>query len=413
MSNSAAYAKTIYLDYAATSPTDPEVLEKMLPYFSSRYGNPSSLYQSGRRAKRAIELAREDTAKILGCSPEEIIFTGSGTESDNLAVVGAARALRARGSHLIVSAIEHKAVLESARELEREGFTVTYFPVDRLGRVDPKKLAAAIRPDTVLVSVMYANNEIGTIEPIKEIAEAIRKKKKIEAGPDVAFAPALSGGFSPLLHTDACQAAGYLSLSVKELEVDLMTLNGSKIYGPKGVGALYVRKGVKISPLILGGEQESGLRAGTESVPLIAGFAEALKKASESREAETKRLAPLRDYLAKRLKEEIPDLIINGDPENRLPNNLHVSVPNIEGESMLLLLDNYGIEASTGSACSARDLRPSHVLLAVGQDAGLAHGSIRFSLGKYTTREQLDYVILIFPEIVRKLKEASALSVKK
>ncbi len=260
---------------------------------------------------------------------------------------------------------------------------------------------------------MYANNEIGTIEPIKEIAEAIRKKKKIEAGPDVAFAPALSGGFSPLLHTDACQAAGYLSLSVKELEVDLMTLNGSKIYGPKGVGALYVRKGVKISPLILGGEQESGLRAGTESVPLIAGFAEALKKASESREAETKRLAPLRDYLAKRLKEEIPDLIINGDPENRLPNNLHVSVPNIEGESMLLLLDNYGIEASTGSACSARDLRPSHVLLAIGQDAGLAHGSIRFSLGKYTTREQLDYVILIFPEIVRKLKEASALSVKK
>jgi cysteine desulfurase len=408
MSNIAESDNTIYLDYAATTPLDPEVLEKMLPYFGPEFGNPSSLYKSGRRARQAIERAREETAKIINANPEEIIFTGSGTESDNLAILGIARAYRSFGNHIIVSAIEHKAVLESAVRLSSEGFSVTFLPVDNLGRVDTKKLLEAITPETILVSIMYANNEIGTIEPIKEISKALMRRK--ESAPD-SSTKKFSGIF-PIFHTDACQAAGYLSLDVKELGVDLMTLNGSKIYGPKGVGMLYVKRGVTLLPVIIGGEQEKSLRAGTESVPLIVGFAEALKKANSQQKKESVRLSVLRDYFIKRLKEETPDLSVNGDLQNRLPNNVHVSVPNVEGESILLMLDINKIEASTGSACSARDLKPSHVLLALGQSADLAHGSIRFTLGKYTSKKDIDYVLSVFPDIIKRLKSISALTVK-
>ncbi len=308
-----------------------------------------------------------------------------------------ARANLAAGDHVIISAIEHKAIIESARKLEAEGFDGTFLPVDRYGLIDVEECLGCITPRTVLVSVMYANNEIGTIEPIKELAAAIKERRA-------------QGGAFPLLHTDACQAAGFLPLNVKELGVDLMTLNGSKIYGPKGIGALYKRRGMKMAPLIVGGEQEMNLRAGTESVPLIVGFAEALKAADGSREAESARLSALRDYFMKRLRAEIPGAIINGHPDRRLPNNVHVSIPKIEGESILLMLDERGIEASTGSACSAHDLKPSHVLLALGQSADLAHGSIRFSLGKRTTQGEVDRVMEVFPGIVEYLTSISALT---
>lgn len=387
---------TVYLDYAATTPMDPRVLEIMLPYFSNRYGNASSMYTSGRRAAHAIADAKNTVAQVLGCGPEEIIFTGSGTESDNFALLGALRANRAHGKHIIISAIEHKAVLESAKQLEREGFEVSIAPVLRNGLVNLEALTQLLRDDTILVSVMYANNEIGTIEPIAEISALLKKHRGLKQ--------------FPLLHTDACQAAGFLSLSVQELGVDLMTLNGSKIYGPKGIGLLYKRNGIRIEPLIVGGEQEGGLRAGTESVPLIVGCAEALRLADDAREEESARLAGLRDYFIKRMQEKVPEAELNGHPSRRLPNNAHFSFPHIEGESILLMLDRVGVEASTGSACSARDLRPSHVLLSLGQDAELAHGSIRFSLGRYTTREELEYCLSVLPGIVRRLNSLSALT---
>jgi cysteine desulfurase len=398
MSNTVRSAKTIYLDYAATTPLDPRVLSRMLPYFDAAYGNPSSMYASGRKAKRVIDAARADVAKILNVSPEEIIFTGSGTESDNTAIFGVARANRCAGDHIIISAIEHKAILESGRELEKEGFSVTILPVDQSGFVSVEACLAAITPKTIFISVMYANNEIGTIEPIKELAAAIKKHRGADQ--------------FPLLHTDACQAAGFLTLDIKELGVDMMTLNGSKIYGPKGVGVLYKAKGIKLSPLIIGGEQEMNLRAGTESVPLIVGFAEALKIANAARETEAKTLRAFRNYFIKRLREEIPGVVVNGHSDRRLPNNIHISIPKIEGESIVLMLDQHGIEASTGSACSARDLKPSHVLLALGQSADLMHGSVRFSLGKYTDKEEIDRVMEVLPGIVERLSSISALTVE-
>ncbi len=386
----------VYLDYAATTPIDPGVLEEMFQYFSPRYSNASSMHTSGRAARRAIEQSRKDIAQILVCAPEEIIFTGSGTESDNLAIFGVMRANRARGNHLIVSAIEHKAVLQSARELEKEGCEVSILPVDRFGRIDVEACMRLVRNDTVLISVMYANNEIGTIEPIHELAAALRKHK----------------GESPypFLHTDACQAAGSMPLDVNEIGVDLMTLNGSKIYGPRGVGLLYKKTGVRIRPLIVGGEQERQLRAGTESVPFIVGCSAALCKAERMRERESARLAGLRDYFLQHLRTKIPNLVLNGHPRERLPNNLSISIPFVEGEAILLMLDKVGVEASTGSACSAHDLKPSHVLLATGQPAELAHGSIRFSLGRSTTKEKLDYVLSVFPPIVERLARISSLT---
>ncbi len=388
--------KTVYLDYAAATPIDPEVLQTMLPYWDKRYGNASSMHESGRRAKGAIDGARVAVAEVLHCEPQEIIFTGSGTESDNAALLGAARAARAHGNHVIISAIEHKAVMESAEQLKKEGFEVSVLPVDARGTIDVDACIKLVTEKTVLVSAMYANNEIGTIEPVQKLSDALRKHR--------------AGSPFPLLHTDACQAAGFLTLNVAQLGVDLMTLNGSKIYGPRGIGALYKKKGVALVPLIVGGEQEQHLRAGTESVPLIIGFAAALTKAERLRAQESARLSALRDFFINRLLTKIPQAMLNGHPTERLPNNIHVSIPYIEGESILLMLDKHRIEASTGSACSAYDLQPSHVLLALGQNAELAHGSIRFTLGRNTTQEELEYVLSIFPGIVERLTRLSALT---
>lgn len=400
MSHSAESAnKTIYLDYAATTPLDPSVLKKMLPYFGAEYGNASSMHSSGRRAAQVIARVRREVAGILGAVPEEIIFTGSGTESDNLAIKGVARANRTHGNHIIISAIEHKAIIESAKQLEKEGFIVSIIPVDTFGMIDIETCLKLITDKTILISVMYANNEIGTIEPIKELVEAIRKWRN-ENGQST----------FPLVHTDACQAAGALSLDVNELGVDLMSLNGSKIYGPKGIGILYKKRAVSISPIIVGGEQEKTLRAGTESLPLIVGFGEALKRADQSRKDESERLIKLRDYFMDNLVNKIPSAIVNGHRAERLPNNIHISIPHIEGESILLMLDKLGIEASTGSACSAYDLKPSHVLMAIGQTAEFAHGSIRFSLGRNTTQSDLDYVLSVFPNITVRLSSISALT---
>ena len=396
MSTIAQSDKTVYLDYAAATPIDPEVLQTMLPYWDKRYGNASSMHESGRRAKGAIDGARTAVAEVLHCEPQEIIFTGSGTESDNAAILGAARAARARGNHIIISAIEHKAVLESAEQLKKEGFEVSILPVNARGTIDVDACLKLVTGKTVLVSVMYANNEIGTIEPIQKLFDALRALR--------------AGSPFPLLHTDACQAAGFLTLNVAQLGVDLMTLNGSKIYGPRGVGVLYKKKGVQLVPLIVGGEQEQHLRAGTESVPLIVGFASALAKAERLRAQESARLTALRDFFIDRLLIKIPHAMLNGHPTERLPNNIHVSIPYIEGESILLMLDKHRIEASTGSACSAYDLQPSHVLLALGQNAELAHGSIRFTLGRNTTKEELEYVLSIFPGIVERLTRLSALT---
>lgn len=393
--------KRIYLDYAATTPIDPVVLERMLPYFGEEFSNASSMHASGRRAKEVISQAREKIAGMLGVLPEEIIFTGSGTESDNMAIKGIAKAHQSHGKHIIISAIEHKAVLESAKQLEKEGFAVSVAPVGKDGVLDTEACTKLIRPDTILVSMMYANNEIGTVQPIIELSRAISAWRKTQ-----------STSQYPFFHTDACQAAGALPLNVQDLGVDLMTLNSSKIYGPKGVGLLYKKSGIAIEPLVTGGEQEGNLRAGTESVALIAGFAEALARAEFSRERESKRLSALRDYFIDELTKKIPGAILNGDRVARLPNNIHISIPHIEGESMLLMLDQQGIEASTGSACSAFDLRPSHVLMAIGQKLDLIHGSLRFSLGHDTTKEDLDTVLSILPQIVATLSATSALTVK-
>jgi len=396
MSTTVASDKTIYMDHAAATPIDLEVLSAMMPYFGPEYGNPSSMYASGRRAGQAIREARSEVAKVLNASLDEIFFAGSGTESDNMALIGTARANRTYGNHIIISAIEHKAVLESALKLRAEGFEVTFLPVDAYGRIDTERCMSLVTEKTILVSVMYANNEIGTIEPIEELAHAIKKYRGSKT--------------VPLFHTDACQAAGHLSLDTKSLGIDLMTLNGSKIYGPKGIGLLYKRAGVHLSPLIVGGEQEMRLRAGTESIPLVVGFSLALSKADAMRKTESARLTVLRNYFMQRIRETIPDAILNGHPTQRLPNNVHVSIPCIEGESILLMLDKYGIEASTGSACSAFDLKPSHVLLAIGQSAEFAHGSIRFSLGRNTTTHEIDQVVSILARIVGELKKISALT---
>jgi len=390
--------KTVYLDHAAAAPTDPDIVKAMFPYFADAYMNPSSMHESGRRAAHAILESRARVARVIGSAPEEIIFTGSGTESDNLAVLGAARGNAVRGKHIIVSALEHKAVMESAHALQREGFSVSIAPADKRGRVNPEEIATLVTDDTTLVSVMLANNEIGTVEPVREIAAALKERRR-------------ASGF-PLIHTDACQAAGYLSLNVNALGVDLMTLNGSKAYGPRGVGVLYKKSGVLLSPVIFGGHQEGGARAGTESVPLIVGVATALEKAEAMREEESARLETLRAYFIEKLREAFPDILINGDSQKHLPHIVHVTVPNIEGESMVLLLDQAGVECATGSACSSNDLRPSHVLSAIGQNAELMHGSVRFSMGRGTNKDDIDYVSSVFPGIVKTLRATSALTTR-
>jgi cysteine desulfurase len=389
--------KRIYLDHAATTPIDKEVIEKINWCFQNIYGNPSSIYESGRIAKKILEESRSSIAKSIGANPGEIIFTGSGTESDNLAILGVARANSKYGKHIIVSTIEHKAVLESAKELEKEGFIISFAPVDRFGIVDVRKLFELIRLDTILISVMLVNNELGTIQPVAEISKKIAKLKQKNN---------IQNCF-PVFHTDACQAVGKIDVDVKKLGVDLLTFNGSKIYGPKGVGVLYKKKSVEISPLIVGGGQENDLRAGTECVPLVAGLALATQKIIKEKNNENKRLIYLRDFFISGLKKRIENIIVNGHQTLIIPNIVHVTIPEVEGESIVLMLDEKGIEVATGSACSARDLHPSHVLVAIGQNENIIHGSIRFSFGKNTSKKELEKVLEVFPKIVDKLKKLS------
>jgi len=381
--------KIIYLDHAATTYLRPEVVKAMAPFWQARYGNPSSLYFLGREAKAAIEASRWQIAKIFNCQPIETIFEGSGTESDNHAIIGAALANRGRGNHIITSTIEHHAVLHACEFLESQGFEVTYLPVDQDGIVKLEELKKALRPETILVSIMFANNEIGTVQPIKEISSIIK-----------------SFGQPIIFHADACQAAAYYSLDVNNLGVDLMTINGSKIYGPKGTGVLFVRKGTTINPIIHGGGQENNRRAGTENVAGIVGLAAALELVQNEREKENQRLIKLRDKLIDRLL-KIPKVVLNGHPTKRLPNNVNVTVMDIEGEAMLLHLDEKGICASTGSACTSGNLEPSHVILALGLPYEMAHGSIRFTLGHVNTEKDIDYLMEAFPPIIEKLRAMS------
>ncbi len=391
--------KLIYLDHAATTYVRPEVVEAMQPYWSEKYGNPSSLYSKGREAKAAIESARKKVAKIFNCSPAEIIFEGSGTESDNHALIGTALANKSRGNHIITSAIEHHAVLHACEFLETQGFEVTYIPVDKEGIVKLDELEKSIRPETILVSIMFANNEIGTVQPIQEITKTLNHENTKTLNHKIIF------------HTDACQAAGFYELDVEELGVDLMTINGSKIYGPKGVGVLYVREGTSINSYIHGGGQENGRRAGTENVAGIVGLATALELVQSEREKENQRLTKLRDKLIKGLL-KIPKVVLNGHTTKRLPNNVNVTVMDIEGEAMLLHLDEKGICCSTGSACTSGDLEPSHVIIALGHPYEMAHGSIRFSLGHCNTEEDVDYVLNVFPPIIEKLRAMSPVKMK-
>lgn len=382
--------QNIYFDHAATTPVDPRVLEKMLPYFTDNFGNPNSQHAFGRRAVTAVDEARDTVAKCIGAKPSEIYFTSGGTESDNWAMRGAAHALANRGKHLIISAVEHPAMLSAAKELQREGFEVTLAPVDGYGTVDLAKLEEAIRPDTVFIGVMAANNEVGTLQPVKEIA-ALAKARGI------AF------------FTDAVQAAGTLEVNVKELGADMLSLSGHKFYGPKGVGVLYVRSGLKLARLVAGGHQERGMRGGTTNVPGIVGLAEALRLSQEHLHENAAYVAGLRDRFVARVQREIPFVKYNGHPENRLPGNANFSFRYIEGESLLFSLDLAGIAVSSGSACSSGSLEPSHVLLAMGVPEGLAHGSIRFSFGRENTAGEVDYAVDRLKEIVVRLRALSPL----
>lgn len=381
--------KRIYMDHAATTPVRPEVWEAMLPYFSTEFGNPSSVYSWGRSARKALDSARDKVAALLGASASEIVFTSGGSEGANLAIKGVAWADQNKGKHIITSAIEHHAVLDTVLWLETQGFEVTILPVDEYGLVDPAQVEAALRPDTILVSIMHANNEVGTIQPISEIGALVRAR-------GVRF------------HTDAVQTAGALDLNVDALNVDLLSISAHKFYGPKGVGALYVRKGVRLHPLIHGGGQEKRRRAGTENVAGIVGLAKAFELAQEEREAESARQQKLRDRLIEGLL-QIPHTRVNGSLERRLPNNVSVCFEFIEGESLLLNLDLRGIAASSGSACTSGSLDPSHVLLAMGLSHEIAHGSLRLTLGRENTEADVDFVLQEIPGIVERLRAMSPL----
>jgi len=382
--------KRIYLDYAATTPTHPEVVKAMLPYFTDAFGNPSSIHSYGQEAKGAIEEARAKVADLIAARDEELVFTSGGTEADNFALKGIAYANESKGNHIITSSIEHHAVIETCKFLEKRGFRVTYLPVDEYGLVNPDDISKAITEKTILISVMLANNEVGTIEPIAEIAKIAK-----EAG--VYF------------HTDAVQAVGHIPVNVAELGVDLLSMSAHKFYGPKGVGALYIRKGTKLTNFIHGGDQERKRRASTENVPGIIGFAKAAELTQQGMNEETKRLTCLRDRLVKGLLERIDHTRLNGHPLMRLPNNINLSFAFVEGESMLLNLDLEGICASTGSACTSSSLEPSHILLAMGISHEQAHGSLRFSLGKWTTEEDVERVLDVLPNIITKLRAMSPL----
>jgi cysteine desulfurase len=381
----------IYLDHAATTAVDPEVLEAMTPYFTTSFGNPSSIYWLGRETRKAIEDARAIVAAGIGAAaPQEITFTGSGSESDNMAIRGVALANRQKGNHIITSAIEHHAVLNTCHFLEQHGFKVTYLPVDATGLVNPEDVLKALTPETILVTIMHANNEVGTIQPIAAIGKLLRERKI-------------------LFHTDAVQTTGSIPVNVQDLSVDLLSMAAHKFYGPKGAGALYIRKGVRVNPLILGGGQERNRRAGTENIPGIIGLAKALQLANHDLEAKQKRLIELRDYLIDHILGEFDHVRLNGHRTERLPGNVNVSFEYIEGESLLLNLDLKGIAASSGSACTSGSLEPSHVLLAMGICHEIAHGSLRLTLGKDNTRAEIDYLLEVLPGIVNKLRAMSPL----
>ncbi|TWH48051.1 cysteine desulfurase NifS [Sporomusa sp. KB1] len=380
----------VYLDHSATTYIKPQVYEEMLPYLNTYFGNPSSIYEMSRVTENAIDHAREQVAKALNANKDEIYFTGGGSEADNWALKGIVFANKHRGNHIITTKIEHHAVLHTCEFLEKNGFEVTYLPVDSEGFINPDELRQAITDKTLLVSVMFANNEIGTIEPIQEIGNICREKKV-------------------LFHTDAVQAVGHIAIDVKAMNIDLLTLAAHKFYGPKGVGALYIRRGVKIDNLIHGGGQERGKRAGTENIAGIVGLGKALELATEEMETENDRLVYLRNKLIKGLS-CIPYSKLNGpNSEKRMPGNVNICFEFIEGESMLLLLDSKGISASSGSACTSGSLDPSHVLLAIGLPHAIAHGSLRLSLGSATTEEDIDYVLKVLPGIVQRLRDMSPL----
>ncbi len=379
----------VYADNSATTPVYPEVLEAMMPAFGAIYGNPSSLYSKGVEAKKIVDESRQKIADILGCKPTEFYFTSCGTESDNWAIKGAAHANATRGKHLVTTKIEHHAVLHTMNALEKEGFEVTYVAPNTDGIITPESVVAALRPDTTLVAVMYANNEIGTIEPIREISEAVKAyDKKI------------------LMFTDAVQAIGNIKIDVKELGVDMLSLSGHKIHAPKGIGGLYIRSGARVHNFVDGGGQERSRRGGTENVAYIAGLAKALELADKNL-ADMPRVGAMRDRLARGIMEKIPYARLNGTMEHRLPGNVNVAFEYIEGESMLLLLDMAGICSSTGSACSSNSLEPSHVLLSIGVPVEVAHGSLRLSLGRDNTEEDVDYILEVLPNVVKRLRDMS------
>lgn len=379
----------IYLDHAATTPVDSRVVEAMLPYFTERYGNPATLYGVGMAARDGVDTAREIVADILNASPDEIVFTSGGTESDNAAIWGVAQANRERGRHLLTTPIEHHAVLEPLETLARHGFELELLPVDSTGRVDSAEVERRLRPDTTFVSVMHANNEIGTVQPIAEIGALCRERK-------IYF------------HTDAVQTFGKLPIDVRAMKIDLLSLTAHKFYGPKGIGAMYVRRGTPLARFQEGGEQEKGRRGGTLNVPGIVGLGEAARIACEEMEAEAQRLSRLRDRLIEQIEEHIPDIRINGSRENRLPHNVHLCIAGVEGEPMLLALDAVGICASAGSACSSGSTEPSHVLKAIGVTRELARGALRLTLGRSTTCEAIDTTVMALSGIVRDLRGLSS-----
>lgn len=382
--------RKIYFDHAATTPVRKEVLEKMLPYFSEIYGNANSQHMFGREAVKAVDEARDTIARLINAKPSEIYFTSGGTESDNWALRGTARAQKAKGKHLIISSVEHPAMIATAKQLEKDGYDVTYLPVDETGTVSPESVKAAIRDDTIFVGVMTANNEVGTIQPIQEIASIVKERKIT-------------------MFTDAVQAAGVLKLDVQELGVDMMSFSGHKFYGPKGIGVLYIRSGTKIDPVMTGGHQERMKRGGTTNVPAIVGMAEAFHLANEEREKNAAYVKGLRDRFIREVEERIPDVRLNGHRVNRLPANADFSFRYIEGESILFHLDLAGIAVSSGSACSSGSLEPSHVLLAMGVPEETAHGSIRFTFGTDNTEEEVDYAVDVLAETVKKLRAMSPL----
>ncbi|HIX29380.1 MAG TPA: cysteine desulfurase NifS [Candidatus Blautia stercoravium] len=380
----------IYLDNAATTKTSKEVVDAMLPYFTEDYGNPSSIYEIGQRSKEAITKAREQIAQVIGAKTEEIYFTAGGSESDNWALKAAFEAYSGKGNHIITTKIEHHAILHTCEYLEKQGARITYLDVDENGLIDLEELQKAICPETILISVMFANNEIGTIEPVKEIG-MIAKEHGV------------------LFHTDAVQAFGQVPIDVEEMNIDMLSSSAHKINGPKGIGFLYIRKGVKIRSFVHGGAQERKRRAGTENVPGIVGYGVAAKRAAESMEERTKKERELRDYLIERVLKEVPYVKLNGDPVKRLPNNMNFSFRFVEGESLLIMLDMKGIAGSSGSACTSGSLDPSHVLLAIGLPHEIAHGSLRLTLGEDITKEDLDYTLEQIKEIVGRLRELSPL----